>query len=177
MTHVTVNAVVEDGLPVPRDLRVAAGVGCGAGTRGRAVAEGRRAGLITLDEFTERTDTALAAQTRGELNTVLTDLPFVHQTERPRGDEAAGAADSVGQRGAARALGRAGEIIAECGMGNVTIDFTEAICPHPEVTLRATCGAGNIIAGRAARLGCVLAQADRGMGSVTNKATRPAGRR
>src|SRR5882757_3919594 len=31
-------------------------------------------GLITLDEFTERTDRALAARTRGELNGVLVDL-------------------------------------------------------------------------------------------------------
>ncbi len=32
-------------------------------------------GMLTLDEFTERTDQALAARTRGELNTVLADLP------------------------------------------------------------------------------------------------------
>lgn len=32
-------------------------------------------GMIDLDEFTERTDTALAARTRGELNAVLVDIP------------------------------------------------------------------------------------------------------
>ena len=31
-------------------------------------------GMLDLDEFTERTDKALAARTRGELNAVLTDL-------------------------------------------------------------------------------------------------------
>jgi len=31
-------------------------------------------GMLDLDEFTERTDRALAARTRGELNTVLADL-------------------------------------------------------------------------------------------------------
>jgi hypothetical protein len=37
-------------------------------------------GLLDLDEFTERTDVALAAKTRGELNAVLTDLPgLVHR--------------------------------------------------------------------------------------------------
>lgn len=35
--------------------------------------------MLNLDEFTERTDTALAARTRAELNAVLTDLPgLVH---------------------------------------------------------------------------------------------------
>src|SRR6266498_3995153 len=32
-------------------------------------------GLLSLDEFTERTDQALAAKTRGDLNAVLVDLP------------------------------------------------------------------------------------------------------
>lgn len=35
-------------------------------------------GMLDLDEFTERTDTALAARTRGELNAVLVDLPGLH---------------------------------------------------------------------------------------------------
>jgi Domain of unknown function (DUF1707) len=36
-------------------------------------------GLLTLEEFSERTDVALAAKTRGELNLVLIDLPgMVH---------------------------------------------------------------------------------------------------
>ncbi|MGH3432960.1 MAG: DUF1707 SHOCT-like domain-containing protein, partial [Thermocrispum sp.] len=36
-------------------------------------------GLIDLDEFTERTDIAYAATTRGQLNVVLSDLPgLVH---------------------------------------------------------------------------------------------------
>lgn len=34
-------------------------------------------GMLSLGEFTERMDTALAAKTRGELNTVLVDLPGV----------------------------------------------------------------------------------------------------
>ena len=38
-------------------------------------------GLLSLDEFTERTDTALAAKTRGELNAVLVDLPGVTHTD------------------------------------------------------------------------------------------------
>ncbi|AKS32398.1 DUF1707 domain-containing protein [Mycolicibacterium goodii] len=36
------------------------------------------AGMLTLDEYTERVDIALAARTRGELNAVLADLPDPH---------------------------------------------------------------------------------------------------
>jgi hypothetical protein len=37
-------------------------------------------GMLDLDEFTQRTDIALAARTRGELNAVLADLPgLVHR--------------------------------------------------------------------------------------------------
>src|SRR3954469_14639975 len=40
-------------------------------------------GLIDLDEFTTRVDTALAARTRSELNAVLVDLPgLVHPEGR-----------------------------------------------------------------------------------------------
>ncbi|MGY2063205.1 DUF1707 SHOCT-like domain-containing protein, partial [Nocardia gipuzkoensis] len=34
-------------------------------------------GMLSLGEFTERMDTALAAKTRGELNAVLVDLPGI----------------------------------------------------------------------------------------------------
>jgi hypothetical protein len=40
-------------------------------------------GLITLDEFTTRTDVALAAKTRSELNSVLIDLPGLVRTDAP----------------------------------------------------------------------------------------------
>ncbi|AXB48925.1 hypothetical protein A4R43_30660 [Amycolatopsis albispora] len=41
-------------------------------------------GMLDLDEFTERTDKALASRTRGELNSVLADLPgLVHRDAAP----------------------------------------------------------------------------------------------
>ncbi|WP_227997587.1 DUF1707 SHOCT-like domain-containing protein [Nocardia australiensis] len=40
-------------------------------------------GMLSLGEFTERMDTALAAKTRGELNSVLIDLPGVRLVGRP----------------------------------------------------------------------------------------------
>ena len=41
-------------------------------------------GMITLDEFTTRTDTALAAVTRADLNAVLVDLPGMVNNELAR---------------------------------------------------------------------------------------------
>ncbi|MFE3441478.1 DUF1707 domain-containing protein [Nocardia sp. NPDC059180] len=40
-------------------------------------------GMLSLGEFTERMDTALAAKTRGELNSVLIDLPGVRLVGQP----------------------------------------------------------------------------------------------
>lgn len=40
-------------------------------------------GMLSLGEFTERMDTALAAKTRGELNAVLIDLPGMRLVGRP----------------------------------------------------------------------------------------------
>jgi hypothetical protein len=130
-------------------------------------------GLITLDEFTERTDKALVAQTRGELNVVLTDLPFVQQAAQSVQEQ-----PLVLQTGSGNLAQRGhwdvpATITADCGMGNITIDFTEATCRHPEVTLRAICGMGNIVVIVPRGWGVVLAEATSGMGSVTNKARDP----
>lgn len=40
-------------------------------------------GMLSLGEFTERMDTALAAKTRGELNAVLVDLPGIRLVGQP----------------------------------------------------------------------------------------------
>ena len=41
-------------------------------------------GMLSLGEFTERMDTALAAKTRGELNAVLVDLPGMRVAGTPQ---------------------------------------------------------------------------------------------
>ena len=41
-------------------------------------------GMLSLGEFTERMDTALASKTRGELNSVLADLPGMQIAEQHR---------------------------------------------------------------------------------------------
>lgn len=74
---------------------VSDGVGAGVGSRDLRVSDGEREhvgqllqravgiGMLSLGEFTERMDTALAAKTRGELNRVLLDLPGVRLVGEP----------------------------------------------------------------------------------------------
>jgi hypothetical protein len=64
-------------------------------------------------------------------------------------------------------------IVANCGMGTLTIDFTQAYCPHHEVTLNATVGAGNIVITVPHGWHVVLVEAVSRMGHISNKATDP----
>nr|WP_091669725.1 DUF1707 domain-containing protein [Amycolatopsis marina] len=115
-------------------------------------------GMLDLDEFTERTDVALAARTRGELNAVLVDLPgLVHRDAVPV-TAAPGTPHNAGAGGGARApefpgyrgdrlelkahgstLKRNGrwhvpaEVYVRNKYGETKLDFTEAEVPHPVV--------------------------------------------
>ena len=129
-------------------------------------------GLITLDEFTERTDRALASRTRGELNSVLVDLPDLRHT-----DVAPAAAEQPLQlqtgSGSVKQDGHwtvPRTITATCGMGNITIDFSQAHCPHREVTLHATAGSGNITVVVPHGWQVVMVEATTRMGHINNKA-------
>jgi hypothetical protein len=128
-------------------------------------------GLITLDEFTERTDRALASRTRGELNSVLMDLPDLRHAEVvPATDQplqlqtGSGSMKQDGHWSVPRS------IVATCGMGNITIDFTQAHCPHHEVTLHATAGSGNITVIVPHGWHVVMVEATTRMGHISNKA-------
>ncbi|GAB3508676.1 DUF1707 SHOCT-like domain-containing protein [Amycolatopsis cihanbeyliensis] len=107
-------------------------------------------GMLDLDEFTERTDTALAARTRGELNAVLVDLPgLVHQdaltsvtasamSSASPGPGAAStpgvppSADRLELKAHGSSLNRGGrwyvpaEVLVRNKYGHTTLDFTEA---------------------------------------------------
>jgi hypothetical protein len=128
-------------------------------------------GLITLSEFTERTDLALAARTRGELNSVLVDLPGIVRTEIAVVDEPMVLKTRTGTVKQTGYWVVPSSITAECTMGNITVDFIQAECSHREVTLRATCGSGSIVIivprGWLVRMEAVTS----GMGNVVNKAT------
>jgi hypothetical protein len=130
-------------------------------------------GLITLSEFTERIDLALAARTRGELNSVLVDLPGIVRTEIAVVDEPMVLKT---RSGTVKQIGHwvvPPSITAECTSGNVTVDFTQAECRHREVTLRATCRSGNIVIIVPRGWLVRMEEMTTGMGTVVNKATDP----
>jgi hypothetical protein len=100
----------------------------------RAVADG----MITLDEFAERTDAALAARTRGELRAVLVDLPGMdlHAAHAPVARSSAqpealgGWMTSIVRRGPWTV---APVINLNTRMCSTTLDFTSAVLPGPVV--------------------------------------------
>ncbi|MFE6049399.1 DUF1707 domain-containing protein [Kitasatospora sp. NPDC056446] len=101
-------------------------------------------GRIDLGELTERLDLAYAARTYRELDALVADLG-----ERP--SAGAESADDVlvlkPRLSNIRQSGRwtvPRRIVAECRMMQIEIDFTEAVCPHREVTVEAACGTGRI---------------------------------
>lgn len=103
-------------------------------------------GLLSLDEFTERTDIALAAKTRGELNAVLVDLPgLTHSApESPIKEK------PVELRANMSTLKRDGnwtvprELVIYNRLGSTVLDFTEATIPHSEVRITLNCGGGSV---------------------------------
>ncbi len=141
----------------------------------KAVAQG----LLSLDEFTERTDLALASKVRGELNSVLIDLPGLSPVNRTQAvvvssDQPLELKTRSGNITQAGRWVVPQNIVAQCTMGNVAIDFTEADCPHGDVTLDARCGSGNITVVVPHGWRVVLESVTTGMGNLVNKATGPA---
>lgn len=100
----------------------------------RAVADG----MITLDEFADRTDAALAARTRGELRAVLVDLPDMdlHAAQSPvarssaRPEALGGWMTSIVRRGPWTV---APVLNLNTRMCSTTLDFTSAVLPGPVV--------------------------------------------
>src|SRR4051812_30068536 len=130
--------------------------------------------MLTLDEFSERTDRALASRTRGELNSVVIDLAGISHGTPALADQSmqlktrTGNVKQVGDWVVPRT------ITAECTMGNVQIDFTQARCAHRDVTLHATCGSGSIVVIVPRGWLVMMEDITTGMGNAVNKATDPA---
>ncbi len=103
-------------------------------------------GMLSLDEFTERTDRALAAKTRGELNAVLVDLPGVTHTDT----QAPVREKPVELRASFATLRRKGnwsvprELVIYNRLGSTDLDFSEARIPHGEVRIQLNCGGGTV---------------------------------
>jgi hypothetical protein len=103
-------------------------------------------GLLSLDEFTARTDTALAARTRSELNAVLIDLPgMVHnESTVPRPHQ------PVELRATMSSLRRSGRwvvprrLVVRNRMGSTELDFTDAQIDHPEVHIELDVTGGSV---------------------------------
>ncbi|MGA6162973.1 DUF1707 SHOCT-like domain-containing protein [Amycolatopsis magusensis] len=135
----------------PRDLRVS------DAEREHVVGVLQKAigrGMLDLDEFTERTDKALASRTRGELNSVLADLPgLVHRDAAPVLATGAAPAPSAAHsypyappsgkplelRAHASNLKRSGEwqvpshLLVRNKYASTKLDFTEAVLTSPVI--------------------------------------------
>lgn len=94
-------------------------------------------GMLSLDEFSERTDQALQARTRAELNAVLVDLPGLTTTSReltPAKEmlELAQTGASMRRRGRWTVPRR---LKLRNRLGSMVLDLSEAVIPHREVTI------------------------------------------
>ncbi|MFL6143885.1 MAG: DUF1707 domain-containing protein [Labedaea sp.] len=103
-------------------------------------------GLLSLDEFTGRTDVALAAKTRGELNAVLVDLPgMVH-----REATAPASQQPVELRATMSTLKRTGDwvvpatLLVQNRMASTDLDLTEARIDHAEVHIELDVAGGSV---------------------------------
>lgn len=145
----------------PRDLRVSdAEREHVVGVLEKAIGQG----MLGLDEFTTRTDTALAARTRGELNIVLADLPgLVHRdamaAQHFHGAGSPGAqwnqpagipGDRLELASHGSTLRRSGawvvpgELLVRNKYGESKLDFTEAHVTSPVVRIELDCKWGSV---------------------------------
>lgn len=111
-------------------------------------------GMLSLGEFTERMDTALAAKTRGELNAVLIDLPGIRLVGQPPPQQfvqgrhpqrfAAGPPAATGNiiKSTLSGVTRKGRwqvpptLYLTNNLSGVTLDFTQAIMSTQVVEIR-----------------------------------------
>ncbi|WP_460394265.1 DUF1707 SHOCT-like domain-containing protein [Actinophytocola sediminis] len=103
-------------------------------------------GMLDLDEFTARTDRALAARTRGELNELLVDLPGLSHRDsdapvRPQPVEIRAVMATIQRRGQWTVPA---DMVIKNRLGSTDLDFTEATIPHAEVRIRLEAGGGSV---------------------------------
>jgi len=103
-------------------------------------------GMLSLEEFTERTDIALAARTRGELNAVLVDLQGVRHPD----GQGAMREEPVELRSNMSSLKRDGKwqvpqsMVITNRLGSTDLDFTEAVIDHAEVSIQLNVSGGSV---------------------------------
>src|SRR5699024_5463932 len=119
-------------------------------------------GVLGLDEFTIRTDTALAARTRGELNIVLAELPGLRHPDAAQPSPGRGGTvgnGSVPPRGHddyleltahGSTLKRSGEwavpglLVVRNKYGETSLDFTQAQLSSEVVSIDLRCKWGSV---------------------------------
>jgi uncharacterized protein DUF1707 len=108
-------------------------------------------GMLSLDEFEERSGRALEARRRAELNSLLIDLPVRHSSAD--GDPARPAVrqdDVVELRGSFSSIKRKGQwqvprkLVLRQKMGSIELDFTEARIDHPVVEIELDVSGGSV---------------------------------
>ncbi|WP_344946980.1 DUF1707 domain-containing protein [Sphaerisporangium flaviroseum] len=130
-----------------------AGIRAGDGDRDRvaemlrtAVSEGR----ISFEELDDRLGRTYAAQTYGELDAIVADLPQAGNLaeRRPNAHDAVGVLRLHTRGGRLKKIGHwvvPPLISARCTWGRVKLDFTQAQCHHREVPIEVDCGLGDIV--------------------------------
>ncbi|MCS7483639.1 DUF1707 domain-containing protein [Umezawaea endophytica] len=137
-------------------------------------------GLITLDEFSSRTDVALVAKTRGDLNAVLVDLPgMTHNAQAPK---AVAPRDRVEIKNTMSTVSRKGrwvvprELVVRNRMGSTDLDFSEADIPHAVVTIELDVTAGSVSILLPEGATANTEEIEMAAGSVTDKTAGGSGR-
>jgi Domain of unknown function (DUF1707) len=136
-------------------------------------------GRIDLAELDERLGLTYRAKTYRELDVLVADLPELRPGITPA--DVAAVPETLVLKTTWQALKQVGpwpvprRIIAETRTGHMTIDFTQAVCAHREITVEAACRSGWIKlilpADWAARIG----PASTNTSHISNQAAAPAG--
>jgi hypothetical protein len=128
-------------------------------------------GMLNLDEFSERTDSVLAATTRSELNSVLIDLPDLVRDEPV-------ATDVLVLRSMLSEVTRSGpwlvpaKLLISSRLGSTRLDFTSAQVTHPVISVELAV-TGGVIELRVPRTATVLTTGVRVTGGRVVDRRRP----
>ncbi len=132
-----------------------------------AAAEGR----LDFGELEERLGAVYSAKTQTDLDVLTADLPPTPTAQIPPLSLWT-KSGSVRKKGYWRVPSH---ITVECTSGSIKIDFSEAECPHREVTIQAQAKSGSIVLIVPAGWAVDLDQATATSGSIVNKVRgRPA---
>lgn len=130
-----------------------------------AVAEGR----LDFSELDDRLSAAYTAKTLDELEIITADLPAPRVPDnRP-----------LTLQTKSGSLNKAGywsvpsTIVIECTSGSVKLDFTQAVCPHRDVTIQATVASGSVVMIVPDGWAVDLDDVSTTSGSLSNRVLRP----